>query len=97
MGVPKAPGAAGVASLIGGPIVYGLFQNYAGGLHFLIQVALTFAIVVAIMALITWLKPLDKPRVLPVREDLDTRTAPEVRIAAFIVLAAVAVFYVIFW
>jgi len=97
MVVPKAPGAAGVAALIGGPIVYRLFQKYAGGLHFLIQVALTFVIVVAIMALITLLKPLDKPRALPVREDLDTRTAPEVKIAAFIVLAAVAVFYVIFW
>jgi len=78
-------------------VIYGLFQAFSQKLHFLIQVALTFGIVVAIMGLITLLKPLDKPRVLPVREDLDTRTAPEVKIAAALVLVAVATFYVIFW
>lgn len=97
MVVPKAPGAAGVAALICGPVIYGLFQAFSQKLHFLIQVALTFGIVVAIMASITFLRPLETPKVLPVREDLDTRTTPEVKIAAAAVLAAVAVFYVIFW
>lgn len=97
MVVPKAPGAAGVAALISGPIIYGLFQWRSEELHFLIQVALTFALVLAIMTLITFLKPLDKPKVLPVREGVDTQTAPEVKIVGALVLAAVAVFYVIFW
>lgn len=97
MVVPKAPGAAGVAALICGPVIYGLFQAFSQRIHFLIQVALTFGIVVAIMGLIAWLKPLDRPRVLPVREDLDARTVPEVKIAAAAVLAAVAVFYIVFW
>ena len=97
MVVPKAPGAAGVAALISGPIIYWHFQKFSTTLHFLIQVALAFAIVVAIMGLITFLWPLRSPKVLPVREGVDTRTAPEVKIAAAVVLAAVAVFYVIFW
>jgi SSS family solute:Na+ symporter len=97
MVVPKAPGAAGVAALISGPVIYGLFQRFSQSLHFLIQVTLTFIIVLAIMALLTLLKPLAEPRVLPVREGVDTKTAPEVKIVGALVLAAVTVFYIVFW
>ena len=97
MMVPKAPGLAGVAALISGPIIYGLFQRFAGELHFLIQGAITLQLVLMIMGLITFFKPLDKPRELPVREDIEIRTTPEVKLAGGLVLAAVAVFYIIFW
>jgi len=53
--------------------------------------------VVAMMVLITLLKPLKEPRILPVREGVETKTAPEVKIVGALVLGAVAVFYVIFW
>ena len=95
--VKKAPGAAGVAALVSGPIIYGLFQNFAKNIHFLIQVGLSFAIVIAIMALITMIRPLAEPKKLPVREDIEIKTAIEVKIAGACVIAAVAVFYVIFW
>ncbi len=95
--VTNAPGIAGVAALISGPVIYALFQKYAGGLHFLIQVAATFQIVIMIMGLITFCKPLDKPRELPVRKDMDIKTAPEVKIIGGLVIVAVAVFYIIFW
>ena len=97
MVVRKAPGAAGVAALISGPIIYGLFQRLTPALHFLIQVALTFAIVLTLMGLITFCKPLDKPRELPVREGIEIRTAPVVKLVGALVLAAVAAFYIIFW
>jgi SSS family solute:Na+ symporter len=95
--VPQAPGAAGVAALVCGPILYGLFQRLAPGLNFLIQVGLTFELVLMVMGLITFFKPLDKPKVLPVREGVETKTTPEVILAGGLVLAAVAAFYVIFW
>jgi len=95
--VPKAPGAAGVAALISGPIIYGLFQAFVPDLHFLIQVAVAFLLVLMIMGLITFFKPLDKPKELPVREDIEIKTMPEVKLAGGLVLAAVAVFYIIFW
>ena len=95
--VTSAPGIAGVAALISGPIIYGLFQKFAGDLHFLIQVAATFQLVLVIMGLITFCKPLDKPRELPVREDMEIKTKPEVKIVGALVLMAVAVFYIIFW
>ncbi len=97
MMVTKAPGAAGVAALIGGPVIYGLFQRFSPDLHFLIQVAITFQLVLMIMGLITFIKPLDKPRELPVREGIETKTAPEVKLAGFLVISAVAFFYIIFW
>ena len=97
MVVPKAPGMAGVAALVSGPIIYGLFQRFSQDLHFLIQVALSFVLVLAIMGLITLLKPLPEPKVLPVREGVEVKTAPVVKLVGAVVLAAVAVFYVIFW
>ena len=96
MMVKNAPGIAGTAALISGPAIYGLFQAFSGELHFLIQVAITFQLVLMIMGLITFCKPLDEPKELPVREDMEAKTKPEVKIAGGLVLAAVAVFYIIF-
>ena len=95
--VTNAPGFAGVAALIAGPIIYGLFQKFAPGLHFLIQVAATFQLVLMLMGLITLWKPLEEPRKLPVREDIEVKTTTSVKIAGGLVLAGVAVFYLIFW
>jgi len=96
MMVKNAPGIAGTAALISGPIIYGIFQAYAPKLHFLIQVAVTFQLVLMIMGLITFCKPLDKPKELPVREGMDVETKPEVKLAGGLVLAAVVVFYIAF-
>jgi uncharacterized sodium:solute symporter family permease YidK len=87
-----------VTALISGPVIYGLFQGVLKEkLHFLIQVAITFWLVLMIMGLITFFRPLDKARELPEREGIETKTAPEVKVAGGLVIAAVAVFYVIFW
>ena len=95
--IKKAPGAAGVAALISGPVIYGLLQHFVKNIHFLIQVGLSFGLVIAIMALITVVKPLAEARKLPVREGVEVKTAVEVKIAGGCVIAAVAVFYLIFW
>jgi SSS family solute:Na+ symporter len=96
--VTKAPGAAGVAALVCGPAIYGLLQGVLKErVHFLIQVAITFWLLIIIMGLITFIRPLDKPRELPVREGIETRTAMEVKLAGAAVIAAVAVFYIVFW
>jgi uncharacterized sodium:solute symporter family permease YidK len=97
MMVTKAPGAAGVAALICGPVIYGMFRKFAPDVHFLIEVAITFQLLLMIMGLITFIKPLDKPRELPVREGVEVRTAPDVKLAGAVVIGAVAVFYIVFW
>jgi len=95
--VPQAPGAAGVAGLVAGPLFYGLFQYFAPHLHFLLQVAASFQLVLLVMGLITFWKPLAEPRKLPEREGFDLRTDPVVKWAACFVLLAVAIFYLSFW
>jgi uncharacterized sodium:solute symporter family permease YidK len=95
--VQNAPGSAGVAALISGPILYGMFQTYAPGLHFLIQVAVTFQLVILIMALMTFWKPLEAPKPLPVRQDVDVQTRTEVKVIGGIVLILIGVFYILFW
>ena len=95
--VKKAPGAAGVAALVSGPAIYGLLQKYAADIHFLIQVLLSFLIVVIIMTAITIINPLAEPKKLPVREDIEIKTTADVKIIGAFVIAAVAAFYIIFW
>jgi SSS family solute:Na+ symporter len=97
MMVPNAPGAAGVTALISGPILYGIFQYFTPGIHFLIQVAIAFGLVIGIMAVITLCKPLEKAKVLPVRDDIVLKTGLEAKILGSLVILAVVVFYVIFW
>jgi SSS family solute:Na+ symporter len=95
--VPTAPPVAGVLALILGPVIYYLFQKLAPGLHYLIAVAATFQILLMIMGLMTFFRPLEKPRALPVREDIEVKSRPEVKIIGTFVIVAIAVFYIIFW
>ncbi len=95
--VKRTPASAGVFALIAGPIFYGIFQVATPGIHFLIHVCITFFILVAIMALITLIRPLDKPRSLPVREELDLQSEPYVKVLGGTVILAVGVFLLIFW
>lgn len=95
--VPLAPGAAGVAALICGPAIYWLFQWFAPDLHFLIQVAVTFQLVLVVMGLITFFWPLNEPRTLPERKDLDIRTSPVVVWVGGAVITATVLFFIIFW
>lgn len=103
--LPRAPGAAGVAALLGGPLAYAAFQftaksdarPWGHGLHFLLQVLLSFVAVAALMALITWFKPLARPKALPVREEVSLVTDPVVKLAGALVILGVIVFFVVFW
>lgn len=104
--IPRTPGAAGVAGLVLGPAIYWIFQQYtpmrpgAGEvqvLHFLVQVALTFAIVAAVMAVITIVWPRNAARELPLRQEMNVETSREVKWAAGLVITAVVLFYAVFW
>jgi SSS family solute:Na+ symporter len=95
--VERAPASAGVTALVAGPLLYGLFQHFAPSLHFLIQVALAFSLVLALMSLLTLWRPLAQPRRLPERPDLDLRQSPAVTWAGWMVIAGVAWFFLAFW
>jgi len=95
--VKKTPPSAGVAALILGPVIYGLFQAFTPQIHFLVQVCITFFIIVAIMLLITWVKPLKQPKTLPERQGFDLKSEPWVKLIGGLVIVAVCIFVVIFY
>lgn len=98
--LPRAPGSAGVAALVAGPILYFALQRGEGSwhqMHFLVQVAVAFALVCLLMWAIAVARPLHEPRRLPVREDIELTTSPAAKIGGAAVLLGVALFYIVFW
>jgi SSS family solute:Na+ symporter len=94
--VPRAPAAAGVFALVAGPALYGIFQAYSS-LHFLIQVALTFAILCVAMLAISLVAPLPEPRVLPARGEVKLNNSRPALLCGGLVIAGVLVFVIAFW
>ena len=108
--VKRAPAAAGIAALVGSFVVYSLLFVFFSGykfldnlgltiyeIAFLNRIAITFVIVLLMMVIITMVKPLSKPKKLPVREDFDmTPAAPVVWLGVAVILITL-VLYIIFW
>jgi SSS family solute:Na+ symporter len=63
----RAPAAAGVTGLLLTVPVYGFLQWQFGEIAFLNRMAITFVVILVTMFVITKLKPLPEPRVMPVR------------------------------
>jgi len=93
----RAPSAAGVSALVLSVPVYGVLLVFSGGIAFLNRIAITFLVLLAVMAVITILKPLPAPRVMPVREDIDMKPAPSVILLGAGVIAITLTLYWIFW
>ena len=94
---PLTPASAGVAALLVSAPVYGILQWKFGWIAFLNRMAITFGIVILLMAIITVLRPLREPKIMPVKEDFDMTHEPLVAILGGAVIVAVIVFYIIFW
>jgi len=93
----KAPPVAGVTGLILTVPVYGFLQWQFGEVAFLNRMAITFVVILITMFVITKLKPLPEPKVMPVREEFDMRPAPSVLWLGGVVIVATLALYVIFW
>jgi SSS family solute:Na+ symporter len=95
--VKKAPPSAGVAALLVCVPVYGFLQLFFGEIAFLNRMAITFAIILLVMSIITALKPLKEPVKLPVREDIDMSPTPKTVGLGISVIVITLILYVIFW
>lgn len=95
--VKKAPPAAGVTALLACVPVYGLLQWQFGEIAFLNRMAITFGIVLLLMTIITLVKPLKEPVILPKRTDIDLSPTPQLIWWGGAVIFVTLVLYAIFW
>jgi SSS family solute:Na+ symporter len=93
----RTPAGAGVSALILNPIIYGLLLIFFGQIAFLNRMAITFVIIIYVMMAFRLLKPLDKPRVMPVRKEFDMKRSPIVVWAGVLVIVLTLILYFIFW
>jgi len=104
--IKKAPASAGVTALMSSPAIYGaLYLFFSGSVEsltlvriaFLNRMAITFGVVLLLMSVITWLKPLKEPVKLPVRKEFDMRPTPAVKYLGIAVVVITIALYIIFW
>ena len=106
----RAPASVGVVALVLNPLIYGLLFVFFGDIGyfeqigislgkiaFLNRMAITFGLLIGIIALITACNPLREPKKMPVRAGIDMKPAPSVLWLGGAVIAAVIAFYIIFW
>ena len=95
--VKRAPAIAGVTGLILTVPVYGFLQWQFGEIAFLNRMAITFAIVLLVMFILTLLQPSTEPREMPVRKEFDMKPSPIVAWLGALVILVTFVLYYIFW
>jgi len=95
--VHRAPRACGTVGLIINPILYGSLKVFAPGIAFLNRMAICFFIILAVLAIMTLLKPLPQPITLPVNEGMDMRTDGRTKIFGAVVILLTLTLYAIFW
>jgi SSS family solute:Na+ symporter len=95
--IRRAPGAAGVAALVANPLIYGFLHWQFGDIAFLNRMAITFGVILLLMAGITLWRPLKEAVTLPKRAEFDMRTPPLVRVLGAAVIVITVTLYIIFW
>ncbi len=95
--VHKAPRSVGTVGLILNPILYGSLKYFMPQIAFLNRMAICFGVILAVLTVMTLIKPLAEPVVLPVNAKMDMRTDKGTKIFGMVVIALTLVLYVIFW
>ncbi len=95
--VHRAPRACGTVGLIINPILYGGLKYFAPGIAFLNRMAICFFVILAVLTIMTLLKPLPQPVTLPVNESMDMRTDPRTKLYGIAVVLLTLTLYAIFW
>ncbi len=95
--IKRTPPAAGLAALILTVPVYGALMLLFPGIAFLNRIAINFVFLMIIMAVITIIRPLREPKVLPVKEGFDMRSTPLLKWLCGLVILATVALYIIFW
>jgi len=95
--VHRAPRACGTVGLVINPILYGGLKYFVPGIAFLNRMAICFAVILAVLAIMTLLKPLPQPVTLPINESMDMRTDGRTKVFGVVVVLLTLTLYAIFW
>jgi SSS family solute:Na+ symporter len=102
--VKRAPPAAGIVAIPVNAVTYGalhmLYGNFSWSIHpvhYLTRMLWTFCTVVAVMLIITIVRPRSEPAVIPVRKDIHMSYSPLAMFLGLVVIVAVVAFHVVFW
>ncbi len=95
--VHRAPRIIGTVGLLLNPILYGILFIWAPEIAFLNRMAYCFFAVIAVLTVITIVKPLDRPVDLPVNKDMDLKTSRGAFAAGIVVVCLTVVLYIVFW
>ncbi len=93
----RAPGVAGVVGLLLNPLLYGLIAWRWPGVAFLDRMAICFFVVMAVMQVIGWARPLPQPVEFRSTGRLDvTSSRGAMAFGGLVVLVTLAL-YIVFW
>ncbi|MBM3293672.1 MAG: sodium/solute symporter [Candidatus Aminicenantes bacterium] len=94
--VKRTPRLGGLVALLANVPIYGLLMWKFSSIAFLNRIGITFAAVLAILAVLTLLRPLKEPVVLPVQTGFDLTPAPALKVLGPLVVVLTLALYVVF-
>jgi len=95
--VHRAPAVCGVVGLVASPLLYGLLKVVAPNLAFLDRMAVCLFVILGLMAVITWLRPLAQPVELPTQTRIQLESSSGAKTAGIAVVVVTLILYGIFW
>ncbi len=95
--VPRAPRFLGWLGILVNVVLYGYLYLFQGQIPFLNRMAICFGVVLAVMAIITMVKPLAKPVIMPTTDLIALESSKTAKIVGFGVVFATVVLYAMFW
>jgi SSS family solute:Na+ symporter len=93
----RAPASAGVTALLLCVPVYGYLHWQFAEIAFLNRMAISFAVIIAAMGLITCWRPLTEPKDMPVKENFDMTPSTVVRWYGVLLILVTVGLYILFW
>jgi len=95
--VPKAPRWCGWLGILLNAVLYGALKAKAPEVAFLDRMAICFAIVVATLGAVTFLRPLAQPVQMPVTKAIALEPSRGAAVFGAVVVIATLVLYAVFW
>ena len=93
----RAPLSAALAAMILGIPVYGVLLWLLPEVAFLNHMAVTFIILVAVMGILTLVKPLPQPVRFTTQSSIDLTPSPLANTLGWIVIVLTILLYIVFW